>query len=152
MLTGINHLHSLLRWLAVIAIVIAIVQSFNGMTRQSDYTKKNNRWSLITLIAFHLQLVLGLVLYFAKGWYTQIGEMSSAAVRFWSLEHLVAMLVAIALVTIGRIRSKKADSGPLKHRRQFWFFLIAFLIVMANIPWPFREAGIARPWFPGMGL
>lgn len=152
MLTGITHLHSLLRWVALIAILISIVQSFNGMTRRSDFTVKNNRWSLITLIAFHLQLVLGLVLYFGKGWYEQLGEMSVAAVRFWSLEHLVAMLLAITLVTVGRIRSKRAQEGALKHRRQFWFFLIAFLIVMANVPWPFREAGIARPWFPGMSL
>jgi hypothetical protein len=137
---------------AIVAILVAIVQAFNGMTRRGDYGQKHNRWSLITLIAFHLQLVLGLVLYFAKGWYTRLGEMSDSTIRFWSVEHLVAMILAIALVTLGRIRSKKASSGPVKHRRQFWFFLIALLIVLANVPWPFREPGIARPWLPGMTL
>ena len=150
MITGITHLHSLLRWLALIAIVIAIFQSFRGMTSGQDYTSKHNRWSLITLIAFHLQLVLGLVLYFGNGWYRQLGEMSDGVVRFWSLEHLVAMLIAIALVTIGRISAKKASSAKVKHKRHFWCFLVALLIVLSNIPWPFREPGIARGLFPGM--
>jgi hypothetical protein len=150
MLTGITHLHSVLRWFALIAIVVAIVRSFQGMSGGKDYTAKDNRWSLITLIVFHLQLVLGLVLYFAKGWYTQIGEMSNPVIRFWSLEHLVAMLIAITLVTVGRVSAKKTSAAKSKHTKQFWFFLIAFLIVMANIPWPFREAGIARGLFPGM--
>jgi hypothetical protein len=120
------------------------------MTSGQDYTNKHNRWSLITLITFHLQLVLGLVLYIGNGWYKQLGEMSNAVVRFWSLEHLVAMLIAIALVTIGRISAKKASSAKVKHKRHFWYFLIALLIVLSNIPWPFREAGIGRGWFPGM--
>jgi len=150
MITGITHLHSLLRWLALIAIVIAIFQSLRGMTGGKEYTAKDNRWSLITLITFHLQLVLGLVLYFGKGWYTQLGDMSNAVVRFWSLEHLVAMLIAIALVTIGRVSAKKTSSARVKHKRHFWYFTIAFLIVLANIPWPFREPGIARGLFPGM--
>lgn len=150
MITGITHLHSFLRWLALIAIVIAIFQSLRGMTGGKEYTAKNNRWSLITLIAFHLQLVLGLVLYFGKGWYKQVGDMSNEVVRFWSLEHLVAMLIAIALVTIGRISAKKATTAKVKHKRHFWYFLIALLIVLANIPWPFREPGIARGLLPGM--
>jgi hypothetical protein len=150
MITGITHLHSLLRWLALIAIVIAIFQSLRGMTGGKEYTAKDNRWSLITLITFHLQLVLGLVLYFGKGWYAQLGDMSNAVVRFWSLEHLVAMLIAIALVTIGRVSAKKVSSAKAKHKRHFWYFTIALLIVLANIPWPFREPGIARGLFPGM--
>jgi hypothetical protein len=95
-------------------------------------------------------LVLGLVLYFSKGWYTRLGEMSDAVVRFWSLEHLVAMLIAIALVTIGRVSAKKTEVAKTKHKRHFWYFTIALLIVLANIPWPFREPGIARGLFPGM--
>jgi hypothetical protein len=148
--TGINHLHSLLRWVALIVILVALAQSFKGMTRRLDYTAKHNRWSLITLIVFHLQLVLGLALYFLRGWYNQLGEMSNAVARYWSLEHLVGMLIAIALVTVGRINTKKAINGPMKHKRQFWFFLIALIIVLLNMPWPFRELGIARPWLPGM--
>jgi hypothetical protein len=139
-----------MRWVALIVILVSLVQSFKGFTRKSDYTDKHNRWSLFTLIAFHLQLVLGLVLYFSIGWFRQLGNMSDDVVRFWSLEHMVGMSIAIALVTIGRINTKKAINGPMKHKRQFWFFLIALIIVVASIPWPWREIGIARTYFPGM--
>jgi len=150
MLTGITHLHSLLRWFALIAILISLFQSFRGMTGNKDFTATNNRWSLITLITFHLQLLLGLVLYFANGWYSRFGEMSDAAIRFWTVEHLTAMLLAIALVTIGRVSAKKTNVAKSKHERHFWYFLIALVIVIANIPWPFRDPGIARGLFPGM--
>jgi len=120
------------------------------MQNKSNYSTSDNRWSLLTLIGFHLQLVIGLVLYFTQGWHLQLGEMSNKVVRFYSLEHLVAMLIAIALVTVGRVRAKKASSDIAKYKRQFWFFLIAFIIVMANIPWPFREVGAGKGWFPGI--
>ena len=120
------------------------------MRKQSTFDKSDNRWALLTLIAFHLQLLVGLALYFTQGWHTQIGNMSDKVVRFYSLEHLVAMLIAIALVTIGRVRSKKATLDLAKHKRQFWAFLIALILVLINVPWPFREVGEGNAWFPGM--
>ncbi len=120
------------------------------MQNRGNYTASDNRWSLLTLIGFHLQLVIGLVLYFIQGWHLQLGEMSNKIIRFYSLEHLVAMLLAITLVTIGRIRAKKASTDMAKFKRQFWFFLVAFIIVMANIPWPFRDVGEGRGWLPGL--
>ncbi len=149
MYTGLAHLHSILRWFALIAIVVAIVISFRGMRTEMNFGRSANRWSLFTLIAFHLQLVVGLALYFLGGWADQLGEMGDKLVRFYSLEHMVAMVLAIALVTVGRIRSKKGSSHNNKFRRLFWPYFIAFIIVMVNIPWPFREV-IGRPWFPGM--
>lgn len=149
MIQGLIHLHSLLRWFALIAIVVALILSFRGMTQNRMFGKTANRWSLMTLIAFHIQLVLGLVLYFAQGWYTQLGNMSDTLVRFFAVEHSFGMLIAIILVTVGRVSSKKATSDKARHKRVFWYFLIALIITVASIPWPFREI-IGRPWFPGM--
>jgi len=120
------------------------------MLKGGTFSKSDNRWSLLTLIGFHLQLVIGLILYFTQGWHQQLGNMADKVIRFYSLEHLVAMLIAIALVTIGRSRAKKAKTDRVKFKRQFWFFLIAFIIVMANIPWPFREVGAGKGWLPGL--
>ncbi|MCA1752539.1 MAG: hypothetical protein ABR572_05660 [Cryomorphaceae bacterium] len=150
MYTGLTHAHSLLRWLALIAILIALVNAFTGISNKRAFSANDNRWSLLTLIFFHLQLVIGLVLYFTQGWHTQIGEMSDKVVRFYSLEHLVAMLVAIALVTIGRISSKKVKEDRKKHKRHLVYFFISFVIVLINVPWPFREVGAGKGWFPGM--
>lgn len=149
--TGLIHLHSFLRWFALIAIVISLIKSFEGMRRRSIFTSSDDRWSLITLITFHLQLVLGLALYFMRGWYQSLGNMTDPYVRFFSLEHAFGMLIAIILVTIGRISSKKADLDRVKHKRLFWYFLIALIIVLVTIPWPFRPViGAGRSWFPGM--
>lgn len=149
MIQGFVHLHSLLRWFALLCIIISIFTSLRGMTQNRIFGKEANRWSLLTLIMFHLQLLIGLVLYFAQGWYTQVGNMSDKIVRFFAVEHMAGMVIAIALVTIGRVSIKKVPSYKAKHKRIFWFFLIALIITIASIPWPFRE-GIARPWFPGM--
>lgn len=150
MYTGLTHAHSLLRWLALIAIVVALFNAFSGLSQKRNFEGRDNRWSLLTLIFFHLQLVVGLLLYFTQGWHKMIGEMSDRIIRFYSVEHLAAMLVAIALVTVGRVSSKRADSDRKKHRRHLVYFGIALLIVLVNIPWPFTEAGQGKGWFPGM--
>ena len=149
MLTGLLHLHNFMRWIALIAIVFALIRSFQGTRNNRAFTKPDNLWSLLTLIAFHLQLVIGLILYFAKGWYAQLGEMSDKIVRFYTVEHTLGMLIAITLVTIGRVSSKKAVTDSAKHKKILWYFLIALVITLVSIPWPFREA-IGRSWFPGM--
>src|SRR5690554_1670625 len=149
MTTGLLHLHNFLRWFALLAIIIAVIRSFQGMQGKKPFAKKDNLWSLLTLIAFHLQLVLGLALYFLKGWHTLIGEMSDRLIRFYSVEHSLGMLIAIVLVTIGRVSSKKMESDTAKHKKIFWYFFIALIITLVSIPWPFREI-VGRPWFPGM--
>ncbi len=150
MITGLQHLHSLLRWLALIAIVVAIVNAIRGMSQRRAFSANDNRWSLLTLIFFHLQLVIGLALYFLAGWHQQFGELSNKIVRFFTLEHLVAMVVAIALVTIGRVTAKKVKEDIRKHKRTFAYFVIALILVLSNIPWPFREVGAGKTWFPGL--
>lgn len=150
MYTGLVHTHSLLRWLALVAIVIAIFNALKGMSNKSTFAANDNRWSLLTVIFFHLQLVVGLLLYFTQGWHKQLGEMADKVIRFYSLEHLVAMLIAIALVTIGRASGKRASDNLKKHKRHFVYFLLALILVLANVPWPFREVGMGKAWFPGM--
>ena len=68
--------------------------------------------------------------------------------RFWAVEHIMGMLLGIILITVGRGSAKKNISDIVKHRRSFWFYFIAFVIIIATVPWPFRE--VARPLFPGM--
>jgi hypothetical protein len=104
------------------------------------------------MIAAHTQLVIGLYLYFAGPWGSanirNLGfgaVMKDGVARFYAVEHIFGMLVAIVLITIGRGAAKKAIPDGAKHRRGFWLFLVALIIMLATIPWPFR-AGIARPW------
>lgn len=150
MQTGLIHLHSFLRWVALIAIVVMLYRSYTGLVKGRKFSAADNRWSLITLITFHLQVVLGFVLYFMNGWYSRMDEMSNLIVRFFAAEHMVGMLAAVVLITIGRVRAKKTQTQSLKFKTHLWFFLVAFILVMISIPWPFLEVGAGRSWFPGM--
>jgi membrane protein DedA with SNARE-associated domain len=107
------------------------------------------------MISCDIQLLLGLALYFMNGWYQMLasgGEvMKNPAQRFFAMEHFALMLIAIILVHVGYSSSKKDVPDVSKFKRLFWYTLIALVIILVSIPWPFREL-VGRPWFPGMAV
>lgn len=135
------HAHSGLRWLVLLALLMAIVQSFSrrGITGSISETKS----VLVTFILTHLQLLIGLVLYLVSP-KVQFGTdtMGNSMLRFFTVEHLLGMIIAIALITIGYSRAKKADQpfGTV-----FKYYLIALIVILISIPWPFRALGAG--WF-----
>ncbi len=144
--TGLLHLHNLLRWVILITLILSIAKL---MTKQDAL-----KTSKILLISAHTTLVLGLYQYFfgpvgfqlisqAAGGMKE--AMKDAAGRFWAVEHILSMVIAIVLITIGHIKYKKGG----KPSTTSTFYLIALLLILSAIPWPFR-AGIGRPWFPGL--
>jgi len=144
--TGLLHLHNLLRWVVLITLLLSIVKLISGQNALKT--------SKILLISAHSTLVLGLYQYFfgavgfaliknAVGGMKEV--MKDAAARFWAVEHISSMLIAIVLITIGHIRLKKGGKPNLTAT----FYLIALLLILSAIPWPFR-AGIGRPWLPGL--
>jgi hypothetical protein len=152
MYTALLSLHSWLRWLILVLELVMIYKSFMGMTGGRPFTTGDRKAGLFLMIAAHTQLLVGLYLYFAGPWgLANIQNLGFGAVmkdrvaRFYAVEHIFGMLVAIALITIGRGQGKKAIPDAAKHRRGFWLYLVALVIILVTIPWPFR-AGIARPW------
>ncbi len=152
-MTGIIHLHSFLRWIILILALVAIVKSFSGMTGNKPFSNGDKKIGLFLMIAAHTQLLVGLILYiFGPLGLNNIrnlgfGEvMKDSSYRFYAVEHIFGMLVAIVLITIGRGSAKKNISDLAKHKRSFWFYLIALVIILATIPWPGR-AGLGRPLF-----
>lgn len=146
MYTGLVHLHNVLRWVILILLVIALFQAF---------TKKGGlqKTSLFLLISAHITLLLGLFQYFnneAVGFHMieRLGGfgnvMKDSFARFWVVEHIGAMILAIVLITMARGRAKKQNYSAAS-----WMYVVALILILAAVPWPFREA-IARPWFPGM--
>jgi len=71
--------------------------------------------------------------------------MKNAVMRYWVVEHFAGMLIAIVLITIGRGVAKKSIPDGSKFKRAFWLFLLALIIILATVPWPFRT-GVGRPW------
>lgn len=156
MYTALLHLHNLMRWVILLLLIIAIIKSFVGMTSNMPLTDGDKRIGLFLMISAHLTLLIGLYQWLAGryGVFTTtvpdgIDVMKNAFYRFYWIEHPIGMIIAVALITIGRAQSKKKILDVVKHKRAFWYYLVALIIIIATIPWPFR-ADIGRPWFPGM--
>lgn len=150
MYKGLLDLHSLLRYFTVILLFLSVFRSLSGWLNKKPYTSLDNKLSLFTMIALHLQLLVGITLYFVSPVISAALQdfsysMQNAELRFWALEHISMMLVGIILITVGRIVSKKAATDLLKHKKQAILFLIGLLIIFVAIPWPFSS--ISRPWF-----
>lgn len=135
------HAHSGLRWLVLIALVIALFQTFSrrGTTGSIMETKS----VLFTFILSHIQLLIGLILYFISPKVVFGADtMSNSLIRFFSVEHLAGMLIAIVLITMGYTQAKKAE---LPFNKAFNFYIAAFILILISIPWPFRALGAG--WF-----
>lgn len=152
MATGMLHLHNFMRWLVLLFALWTIINSMSGMNGSKSFGKKDKRPALFLMISADIQLLLGLFLYFNKGWFDVLksgGFMSNAAQRFWAMEHMVGMLIGIICIHIGYSAIKKNISDAVKFKKLFWFTLIGLVVILITIPWPFREI-VGRGLFPGM--
>lgn len=155
MYTGLLHLHNLLRWVILILLLVALFRHLSGMNKKRLVNAGDQKVDLFLMIAAHTTFLVGLYQWIVGPWGLKLiqnsgmGEvMKNATYRFFAVEHITGMLIAIVLITIGRGKVKRAVDASA-HKKAFWFFLIALVIILASVPWPFREA-VARPWFPGM--
>jgi len=143
--------HSILRWAVLLFGLYAITKSARGLLYKQKFTPSHNMSATLFVASIHLQILIGLLLYVARGWsnnLSKMGEiMGDTTLRFWTVEHMVGMLLGAALVQIGRSRSKKATDTIQKHKRALIFFTVGLLIIIAMIPWPFRGE-VARSLWP----
>ena len=140
----LTHAHSGLRWVAIILLLLAIINAFTSRT----FEKKHKMINLFTMITLHTQLIIGLVQYFITSGKVKFfdGWMKEAAFRFYGMEHLMGMLIAIVLITVGYSKSKRGTTDSEKFKPIKLFYLIGFILIIASIPWPFRTA-LGGSWF-----
>ena len=145
MTTGLLHLHNLLRWVILITLFLSIYKLWSKQNALGA--------SKILLISSHTTLLLGLYQYITGAVGLKMiqaagmgAAMKDAATRFWAVEHIFSMVLAIVLITIGHVKYKKSSQSGTTQV----LYVIALLLILSAIPWPFR-AGIGRPWFPGVG-
>lgn len=155
MYNGLLHLHSTLRWIILILLLVAIYKHFSD--RDKPFTASHAKTGLFLMIACDITLLVGLYQWFTGSLGLNaikdfgFGEvMKTSMLRFFAVEHAFGMLVAIILVHVGRSYAKKNVADAVKHKRSLLFFALALLIILISIPWPFREVGVGRHWFPGM--
>ena len=131
------HFHSGLRWLILLAAIIAVFKSIAGLFGGGKYAKFDNILAASFVGMMHLQLLIGLILYFFLSPWTSnfTFNMSDPTIRFWSVEHLALMLFAVVAAQVGRSISKKTDDNQVKFRFQSIFFGISLVLMLLGIPW-----------------
>lgn len=142
MYNGLLHAHSGLRWILLLALVLATIIALIKWLTSSDKVKILKPFSLITLISAHLQLLIGIALYFMTPRFQFSSEaMKDTVQRFFMVEHSLMMVIAIILITVGHSIAKK-KIGKAKAKSLSIFFGISLLIVLYMIPWPGQGFGV----------
>lgn len=143
------HAHSGLRWIVLILLVVAVFNALSKL-KSSTYTNGDRKLNLFAMVFYHVQFLLGWILYFfstkvlfIEGWMKS--ATNGGMYRFFNLEHALMMTIAFVLLTIGHSKSKKAVAGK-KHKTIAVFYTIALILILAAIPWPFRAA-LGGSWF-----
>ena len=147
------HAHSVGRWIVLLLLIFAILNSLIAGKR--PFIRTDARLGLLLMIFADIMLLLGAYLWYAgqRGYKLIEAAGSFGAVmkdpytRFFAVEHMAGMLIAIILIHLGKVQGRKAMSDKAKHRRTMIFYLLALLIILASIPWPFREIGANSHWF-----
>ena len=140
-----QHAHSGFRWVVLICLLYAIYNNLTKWRGGKSFEAGDLKLNTFTVRFVHIQFLLGLILYFISPKVNFAAEsMKEAASRFFLVEHSVMMIIAIALITIGNVKSKKATVDASKFKLAFWFFLIGLLIMLISIPWPPR---FGAGWF-----
>jgi hypothetical protein len=146
-------LHSLLRWVVLVAGIVAFGRAVAGMRGRRPWTSVDVRAGQVFVGVLDLQFLLGLALYFFLSPITRVAfgdfgaAMGNSMLRFWAVEHILGMVVAVALAHIGRTRVRKASDAARRHKLAAIFFGLALVAMLATIPWPGMPA--ERPLLRG---
>jgi cytochrome b561 len=141
----IKNSHSGFRWIVLIMLMTIVVNSLIKWIKKSDFKKGDEKLTTFSAMAVHIQLLLGIILYFISPKVIFSAEtMKNDILRFFTVEHSGMMLLAIIIITIGSISVKKATNSPVKFKRAFLYFGTGLLIILLMIPWPFE--GFSTGW------
>ena len=133
----IKTIHSYWSYLVLIILVLAVVNAIIGLSAKKEFGNKDLRLGLFTLIFSHIQLLIGLLLYFGNGYASQISgdTMGNNYLRFVIIEHPLTMVLAIVLITVGWSKHKKKNESSAKFKTFAIFYGIALILVLSRIPW-----------------
>lgn len=134
--TFLQKFHSGWAYLALLLLIIAVVNSIIGLTSKKEFTPKDRKIAIFGLIGTHMQLLVGMILYFVSPLgFASLGNMSDKALRLTSLEHPLINLIAIALITIGWVKHKKLTTNESKFKTFSIYYSLGLLLILSRIPW-----------------
>ena len=137
-------LHSYLRWAVVILAVVVIVKALMGTLNKTEFTDSDRKPGLFFMISCDVQLLLGLILYAGVSPLMQTAfadfgaAMKDSSLRYFAVEHIFVMIIALALVHVGYAKTKKGVGTIAANRTALIFYGIAFLLMLSRIPWTDR--------------
>ena len=134
-------LHSWVRWIVAVAAVVAVARALNGWLGKKGWAKLDDQLGLLFSTSLDVQMLLGLILYIflspiTRAAFKNFGAaMSDGTLRFFAVEHILYMVIAVVLGHVGRTLSKKATQATAKHRIAAILFGLATLAILLAIPW-----------------
>lgn len=146
-------IHSLFRWLVLISLLFAIYTAYSGWLKAKVFTAFDNKVRHITATIVHIQFMLGFSLYCISPMVSYFLNNYSTAVhireiRFFGMEHIFTMVIAVAIITIGSAKAKRTATDMEKFKTIAIWFSIGLFIIMCSIPWAFSPL-TARPYVRG---
>ncbi|MCB0792626.1 MAG: hypothetical protein H6595_07585 [Flavobacteriales bacterium] len=136
--------HSLLRYGVLLFVAGGGLLALRGLVLRRPILVYERLVAIIAVVLCHVQLLFGIIIYIMR--FKSFDAMASVHARFWKYEHITMMLIAIALVTLGRSLSRRARTEPGKQLRVAVFYLLALVIMLMAIPWPITEFGSQYGW------
>ena len=131
MKTGMLHLHHYLPYIFLLVLLISIVRAYLGKIANP----KKDKLLLLTLILAHIQLLVGFYLLFPFPEVEMSVIMKDSILRFKFIEHPSIMVLAIALITIAKIKSKKMVDVVKANKTIFSYFTVALVLIAMRFPW-----------------
>ncbi|MEH0153876.1 hypothetical protein V6R21_06990 [Limibacter armeniacum] len=143
--------HSLVRWLVLASLFFALFRAYRGWLSNKPFAKLDNLVRHNTATVAHIQLMLGLWLYFISPVVDYFLDNFSEAVhmreiRFFGMEHITVMLIAIVVVTIGSAKAKRKPTDKEKFKTMAIWFSVGLFLILTSIPWAFSPL-TSRPYF-----
>ena len=137
----VKTLHSYWAYLVLLILILATINAIIKFIGKKEYHAKDFRLSLFTLIVMHIQLLIGIVLFFASDYLSLIREMGMSSImknsslRSNIIEHPIIMILVVILITIGYSKHKKKLTSTSKFKTIAIFYTLSLLLVLAKIPW-----------------
>jgi uncharacterized membrane protein YfcA len=151
MYQALIFLHSTLRWFVLLSLIFSIFRACKGYFNQKDFSQNDNRLRHWTATIAHIQLMIGIMLYtqspIIKYFWNNFDEAAkNLELLFFGLFHMVLMLIAIVVLTIGSALAKRKPTDQQKFKVMLIYFSLALFLILLAIPWPFSPLA-HRPFF-----
>lgn len=144
MYTGLRHLHSILAYILLAALIFSVVYVFVQFVKKGSFTEKVRKIALVGFISAHLQLLIGLVLYIVSPVGLKLFSaeaMGDSVSRLYVLEHPLTMIIAVVLISIGYIKAKKPGDDARRFKTIILFYTLGLILILLRLPWH------VWPWF-----